>query len=218
MDRFTPIDMETWPRKDLYELYTKAWMNMTFSASMKLRAENLVRFQKAHGQKLVPALLYIISREISKDQAFTLAIQDGVLGSWEKLHPLYPVLNENGTFSFHTTPLDGDFRSFYDAYMREKEETAGKTGAYVSTVPLNNYIISIMPYFAFDSFTFSLKNQKNYYAPILSVGKYDENYLLPIAATVNHAVCDGYHVSELFRRIQEAFDNPEEYLSANENA
>ena len=117
----------------------------------------------------------------------------------------------------HLLGYDHEVGGLEAVRMREKEETVGKTGAYVSTVPLNNYIISIMPYFAFDSFTFSLKNQKNYYAPILSVGKYDENYLLPIAATVNHAVCDGYHVSELFRRVQEAFDNPAEYLSANEN-
>ena len=84
----------------------------------------------------------------------------------------------------------------------------------VSEIPLNNYVISIMPFFAFDSFSFSLKNIKHYYAPILSIGQYDpESGLMPVAATVNHAVCDGYHLSGLFRRIQAAFDNPEEWLA-----
>ena len=204
--------METWPRKELFELYTKSWMSTSFAASMKLRAEKLVKLLKARGQKLVPALLYVISREVSRDPAFTVAIQDGVLGNWEKIHPVYPVLNDNGTFTFHNTMLTDNYQDFYGAYLREKEENAGQKGAYASIMPLNNYIISIMPFFAFDSFSFALKNQKNYFAPILSVGKYDEDYRMPVSATVNHAVCDGYQVSELFRRVQEAFDNPEEWL------
>lgn len=213
MDHFTPIDKETWPRKALFELYTKAWMEMTFSASKKLRAENLVKLQKARGQKLVPALLYIFAKELSRDQAFTVANKDGVLGCWDKIHPIYPVLNDTGTFTFHTTPVDGDFQSFYDAYLREKAENFDKLGAYASSdMPFNGFIISIMPYFAFDSFSFSLKNIKNYYAPIISIGKYDENGLLPVSATVHHAVCDGYHLSALFDRLQAAFDRPEECL------
>ena len=213
MDQFTAIDKETWPRRELFERYTKSWMEMTFSASLKLRAENLVKWQKARGQELIPALLYIFSKEISKDQAFTIAVKDGVLGYWDKMHPLYPVLRDDGNFTFHTAPVDGDYPSFYAAYQREKAENADKTGAYASLLPVNGYIIYIMPYFAFDSFSFSLKNVKNFFAPIISIGQYDENYLLPVAATVNHAVCDGYHLSELFRRIQEAFDHPEAWCT-----
>lgn len=74
-------------------------------------------------------------------------------------------------------------------------------------------MISIMPFFAFDGFTYSLKNIKNYFAPIIAIGKYDEEYRLPVSATVNHATCDGWHLSELFRRVQEDFDHPEEALS-----
>ena len=213
MDQFTQIDKKTWARKHLFALYTKPYMLTNFSASMKLKAEKLVKYQKAQGQKLVPALLYIISKEISKDTAFTVAVKDGFLGYWDSMHPMYPVLNENGTFTFHTTRVAGTFPEFYDAYLREKEENAGKTGAYASLMPLNSYVISIMPYFAFDSFSFELKGQKDYFAPVVSVGKYDENYLMPVAVTVNHAVCDGYQLSELFNRIQKAFDNPGEYLS-----
>ena len=133
MDHFVEIDKATWPRRELYELYTKTWMEQTFSASVKLRVEKLINCQKAHGQKLVPALLYIFSRELSRDQAFTLAIKGGTLGCWDRIHPVYPVRNENGTFTFHTTPVGDDFASFYEAYMREKEENAGKMGSYVLT-------------------------------------------------------------------------------------
>ncbi len=212
MDCFTPIDKETWPRKSLFELYTRSWMEMTFAVSVKVRAEKLVKLQKERGQKLVPALLYIVSREVSRDQAFTVAIKDGVLGYWDRMHPMYPVLNDNGTFSFHTTPVDGDFPTFYQAYLREKEENAGKTDAYACEMPFNVYTLSIMPFFAFEAFAFSMKNPKNFLAPIISIGKYDEDYRMPMAATVNHAICDGYQASELFRRIQEAFDHPEEAL------
>ncbi len=212
MDHFTEIDKETWPRMECYKLYTTKWLEQTFSATMKMSVEKLINCQKAHGQKLVPALLYIFSREFSRDQAFTIAVKDGKLGYWDRIHPVYPVLNENGTFSFHTTPVRDDFGSFYDAYMREREENADKTGINVSLLFTNGYVISIMPFWPFESLSHSLKYIKNYYAPIVAIGKYDEEYRLPVAVTVNHAVCDGWHLSELFRRVQEAFDNPEEYL------
>lgn len=214
MDRFTPIDVKTWPRKALYELYNKSWMEASFSATMRVKVENLVKYQKERGQKFVPALLYIFTKELSGDPAFTLAVQDGQVGHWERLHPMYPVLNENGTFTFHYTPVEGDFRSFYDAYLREKEESAGRIGAYASgNMPFNSYCISIMNYFPFDSFSFSMKNNKNYYAPVIFIGKYGEDCLMPVSVTVNHAACDGFHVSELFRRLQEAFDHPEKWLA-----
>ena len=213
VDRFTEIDRETWPRKALFELYTKAWMEMTYSATVKLRAERLVKRQKARGQKLTPALIYLFTREISRDRAFTTAIRDGTLGYWDRLQPVYPVLNDDGTFTFHTARVEGDFPVFYDAYLREQAENAGKRGAYASNdMPVNGYTISVMPFLAFDSFSFSLKNIKHYFAPIISIGKYDDNFLLPVAATVNHAVCDGYHLSELFRRLQDAFDHPDAWL------
>ena len=173
MDRFTEINKETWPRRELFERYTKSWMEMTFSVSLKLRAEHLVKWQQAQGQELTPALLYIFSKELSRDQAFTMAVKDGVLGYWDKIHPLYPVLREDGNFTIHTTPVDGDYPGFYAAYLRERAENAGKTGAYASELPVNGYILYIMPYFAFDSFSFAPKNLKNYFAPIMSIGKYD---------------------------------------------
>ena len=212
MDRFFEIDKETWPRKELFNLFSKPWMATSFTANMKLRAEKLVRLQKARGQKLVPALLYIFSRELSRDQAFTIAVKDGVLGFWERIHPMYPLLNENGTFTFHTARVDGDFPAFYDAYMREKTENEGKLGAYASDMPFNVFSISVMNYFPFDSFSLSMNINKFSYAPYVFMGKYDESYRLPASVTVNHAVCDGFHVSELFRRVQEAMDAPEEYL------
>lgn len=212
MDTFTPIDRETWPRRELFELYTEYWTTTTFAVSVKLNAEKLVKYQKSRGQKLVPALLYAFSSEISKDMAFTVALINGVVGHWDKMHPMYPVLNENGTFTFHTTPLTEDFDTFYKNYLQEKIDSEGKIGAFSTEMPPNAFIISIMPYFRFEAFSFAMKNPKNYYAPIVSIGKYDENYVLPVAATVNHAVCDGYHISELFRRVQYKFDHPEEWI------
>ncbi len=213
MDLFTPIEKETWPRRELFQLFSKSMMGAGFSASVKLRAENLVKLQKARGQKLVPALLYVFAKEISRDPAFTFAVKDGVMGHWDRMHPMYPVLNENGTFTFHTTRADGDYRSFYEAYMREKTEYTEKPAAYASDMPFNCFSISTMNYFPFDSFSFSMNNNYKFsYAPVVSIGKYDENYEMTVSVAVNHAVCDEKNVAELFTRLQAAFDSPEEYL------
>ena len=211
LDKFTPIDRENWERKELFELYTEIWTATTFAASVRLDVEKLVKTQKERGEKLVPALLYVFSREVSRDMAFTVAVRDGVVGSWEKMHPMYPVLNENGTFTFHSTRVDGDYASFYSAYMEEKVRTAGRIGAFASSMPPNSYIISIIPYMDFEGFSFAMKNPKYYLAPIIEIGKYDEKYTMPASITVNHAVCDAHHISELFNRVQRALNHPEEW-------
>lgn len=39
--------------------------------------------------------------------------------------------------------------------------------------------------------------------PIITAGKYDDNYQMPVNITIAHAVADGYHIGLFFEYLQE---------------
>ena len=102
MDRFEKIDMQLWPRAEIYRLYTEQWTTVTYSITKKLSAAKLVPYLKERGIKLAPALIWLVSREVNRIENFRLAIQDGALGRWDVIHPLFPTLNEQENMTFHS--------------------------------------------------------------------------------------------------------------------
>lgn len=215
MDRFIPIDRSTWERDSLFRLYTEIFTTTHFSSSVRIDVTETVKMAKERGEKFVPAVLYCFSRELSRETAFCVAERQGVLGRWEVMHPVYPVLNPSGHFTFHTIRYCEDYSKFYADYIAEQERSRDAREAYAEPAPENSYIISVMPFLKFESFAFSFKNAKGYYTPTISVGKYAEEngrLMMPIAATVNHATTDGYHVSLLYDGIERLMLDPGEWM------
>ena len=59
MDRFELIDMDTWPRAELYRLYTEVWSTVTYSVTKKLSAAKLVPYLREKGVKFAPAIFRV---------------------------------------------------------------------------------------------------------------------------------------------------------------
>ncbi|MDE7372502.1 MAG: chloramphenicol acetyltransferase CAT, partial [Clostridia bacterium] len=101
MDKFKPIDINTWPRAEEYRLFTEKWSTICYTVTVKVSVQNTVSFLKEKGIKFVPAILWLITRELQKQENFMLAVKDGKLGKWEAIHPMYPVINSTGNITFH---------------------------------------------------------------------------------------------------------------------
>lgn len=216
MDKFTVVDMENWDRAPFYKLYTEEWHSIYGSATKKLDVTATVAECKARGIKLAPALIYCTGLALNERECFRLGIKDGEVGHWDKLHPIYPVRNENmNTYAFHTTKFTDSFKTFYKGYMQEREsgvETKGKM--FVGDIPQNNFQISIMPVTDFDSSNFSMGSYRYFFPPIVVMGKYTGNRkkTIPVAITINHAAVDGYDVGMFFTGLQNYLSNPDKWI------
>ena len=211
MDNFKAIDMETWPRAEFYKLYTEIWTTQVYTLTKKLSVKKIVPFLKERGIKFVPAVIWLVSREVNRIENFRLAVKDGKLGEWNVIHPMFPTLNAYKNITFHSLDFQEDFKSFYEAYLEEQRENLSKTCLWATKVPENFFIVSVMPFLHFDASAMQLKNAKGYYAPFLAIGKYNEQMQLPCAITGNHAGHDAWHAAQLFDGIQKGFDNPDEW-------
>ena len=211
MDHFEIIDMDQWPRAELYNLYTQVWSTVTYSLTKQLSAAKLVPYLKERGIKFVPALMWLVSREINRIENFRYAIQDGKLGRWDVIHPMFPTLNADENMTFHGLRYQEDFSAFYGAYLEEQRENRDKTNLWANKIPENNFMVSIFPWLHFDASSMQLKNAKGYYAPFIAIGQYNGEMELPCMLMGNHAVADAWHVAKFFNGLQEGMDHPSQW-------
>ena len=99
---FTPIDKETWPRREYFDHYVTR-NPCTYSMTVRLDVTNI----KKRGLRLYPALLYALATVVNRHQEFRYSIREGVLGFYDRLEPSYAVFHkEDETFSLLWTPYD----------------------------------------------------------------------------------------------------------------
>jgi chloramphenicol O-acetyltransferase type A len=211
MDHFERINMETWPRAGIYKLYTEGWGTVTYSLTKKLSVAKLVPYLKENGIKFVPAVMWLVSREINRIENFRLSVRDGDLGRWAVIHPMFPTLNANEDMTFHGLRHTEDFREFYESYLKEQAENREKTCLWANRIPPNFFMVSIFPWLHFDASSMQLHNAKEYFAPFIAIGQYNEEMELPCMLMGNHAATDAWHVAQFFSRLQEGFDDPSQW-------
>ena len=200
---FTRIDRDAWPRKEYFEHYFLA-VPCTYSAVFKLDITKLLHSEK----KLYPAMLYYLSTVVNRHQEFRMAFnQAGELGFYDIVHPCYTIFHKDSeTFSNLWTAYATDYRVFYAAYERDLAAYGNQPGLMArSDTPENTFPVSMLPWASFEGFNLNLQKGYNYLPPIFTMGRfYEENgkTLLPLAAQVHHAVCDGFHLCRFINELQ----------------
>lgn len=212
MDNYTYIDMETWPRADLYRLYTEGWGTVTYSLTKKLSVAKFLPYLKERGIKFSPAIIWLVSHQINRIENFRLAVRDGKLIRWDVIHPMFPTLNAHENMTFHGMRHEENFQDFYQAYLQELEQNRDKTSLWANKIPKNFFMVSILPWLHFDASSMQLKNAKEYFAPFIAIGQFNEEMLMPCMLMGNHAATDAWHVSQFFDMLQDAMDHPEQWF------
>ena len=77
---FNVIDLDTWKRKSYYQHYVHT-VRCTYSITVNIEIDSLVKELKLRGIKAYPAQIYILSRAVNNFQEFRMAINThGELG------------------------------------------------------------------------------------------------------------------------------------------
>ena len=94
--------------------------------------------------------------------------------------------------------------SFYKNITYDMELGKTKRGIKVKLgQPANFYCVSCTPWTVFTAVSSRMVNGGAAFFPIITAGKYDENYQMPVNITIAHAVADGYHIGLFFEYLQE---------------
>ena len=220
---FYVIDLNTWKRRAYYEHYMNT-VRCTYSVTINIEVEELVKKIKTLGLKTYPVQIYMLSKIVNEFQEFRMAINShGNLGWWDTTNPSYAIFNKTTkTFSSVYTPFNQDFPTFYDSCIKDIEAFGDSEVLFPqSDVPENVFTISSLPWVSFTGFNLNAYGEGTYLPPIFTIGRYFEQSgkkYMPLAVQAHHAVCDGYHVGKYAEALQDMAIDLSSWLSGRGTA
>ena len=207
---FHPIDRESWERREYFEHYfTLVPCSYSMTVQLDITRLHISRL------RLYPAMLYCLTKEVNRRREFRTAINSsGQLGYYDNMHPSYTVFRrDDETFTNIWTEYDPDFSSFLKAYESDVDKYTALPGfAAKPDAPENCFNVSMIPWQSFEGFNLNLPKGGDYLLPIFTMGRFHEEngrILLPLAAQVHHAVCDGFHLCRFLGELSELVDSDE---------
>lgn len=209
---FTPIDLQTWPRGQMFYYFAK--MAPTgYSMTVNVDVTEFRKTLKTAGFRFFPAYLWVITRNLNRQMEFKIAEQDGKLGFYDTLTPLYASFHEDDhTFSLMWTEYTEDFRKFHRRYLENQKQYGSNHGVLSqpqTPPPANAYTVSCLPWVSFSHFAVHSYENKTYYFPSVEAGKFLEQngrILMPLSLTCHHATTDGYHIKCFLETLQKDMD------------
>lgn len=165
---FTPIDLPKWPRGQMFWYFTK--MAPTgYSLTVDMNVTKLKECLKNHGYKFFPAYLWLVTKNLNEQLEFKLAEQNGVLGYFDTLTPLYAAFHDDDkTISFMWTEYNDNFPEFHRQYLDDQRRFGENHGVLCQPLtlpPPNAYTVSCLPWVSFNSFSVHSYENKPYYFP-----------------------------------------------------
>lgn len=215
---FHPIDFDNWDRKQYFYYFTQM-LPTGYSLSIEVDITNTYNLVKTLNIKFFPVYLYVASKLISEQQEFRIAKIEEQLGCYEVLHPSYACFHQDDkTMSNMWTEYTPNFEDFYQNYLDDQKQYAGNHGilAKPTVPPLNNFMIGMLPWTQFTSYSPIPYVNSDYYFPVLQAGKFFERNskkMMPLSISVHHAVADGYHVGLFLEKFQEYMYHPETWIT-----
>ena len=204
----TFLDMETYPRKSHFEYFgSLAYPYVGFTVNVDVT--NPIRFAKERAASTFLAILYVAVKAANAVPELRQRIVDGRIAEYDYCNIGYTVALPDKTFCNCYTESRMSIEEFFvDAKARQEE--AAKHPGFVNPDEEETGLIfaSCVPWLAF--------TQCIQPAPIpadcnprIVFGKYikeGDRTLMPLHIQCNHALVDGYHLSEFYRIFQEMAD------------
>lgn len=171
---FTPIDFNTWPRREMFYYFSR--MAPTgYSLTVSLDVTKLRETVKQAGMKFFPAYLWLVTRCLNEQTEFKCAIRDGQLGYYDTLTPLYATMHpETHTISLMWTEYCESFLEFHRRYVENQNQYGEHHGvlSQPGTPPENAYTVSCLPWVDFTHFPFTATGKRITFSPASRRGRW----------------------------------------------
>lgn len=211
---FNIIDYNTWDRREIYERFGEK-NNCAYYITIQMDGTKLLKKIKENGIRLYPTMIYLFSKVANSDKNYRFyKNDDGKIGFFDRVDPLYTVMRKTGLFTHKVTIYNNNFKTFYSDFLLD-EKTAIDCDKLYCDEPLqeNLLCISVTSTLHFTSMSFNTPmspDGANSYIPFSVIGKYiEENgkILLPVCTEFSHTINDGAHAEKFYKLLQEEMDN-----------
>ena len=204
MDRY--IDVETWPRKDAYHLFSKGYLPF-FAVTTPLDVTELRRFTKKEGLSFYRAMVYIVTRAMNELEPFRLRIRRDGIAVCETVSPSYTTAGRDGSFGISDVEyLPGETMADFCRRALEKEAGQREQMVVQDDVRDDLIFISTVPWFVTTSVLQEQPTDPDDSFPRVLWDRIHEEkgrQLVNFTGQLNHRLVDGSHVRDLLLRMEE---------------
>lgn len=204
MDRY--IDVETWPRKDAYRLFSRGYLPY-FSVTTPLDVTELRRFTKKEGLSFYRAMVYIVTKAMNELEPFRLRIRKDGIAVCETVSPSYTTAGRDGSFGISDVEyLPGETMVDFCRRALEKEASQREQMVVQDDVRDDLIFISSVPWFVTTSVLQEQPTDPDDSFPRVLWDRVHEEkgrQLVNFTAQLNHRLLDGSHVRDLLLRMEE---------------
>lgn len=209
---YKTIDINTWNRGKLFKFYIDN-MRIVMSLTVDIDVTRLVRFDKKHGIKFYPSMIWAVSKIVNAHDEFKYGWDNlGNLIKWDFISPSYADFHkEDECFTKLTTQFSEDIFEFHRRFLDDRERYR-HIRAFAENQPPNFFDVSCLPWVRYRHFDVHVFDEGKFLAPVITWGKYEINngrMIMPLTINIHHAVADGFHLSRFFIEVQELIDSLE---------
>ena len=202
------IDLATWERRDLFDLYMTR-LKLVMNVTVDVDVTRLVRFCHKKGLKFYSVMMWLVGRRMNAHDEFRYHItEEGELLHFDYVSPSYTDFHpETGKFVKFVTEYSPDLREFCARVAADRELHKNDEGFLPQ--PINVFDISCLPWLHYNSLTLHVDEGRSTLYPVIIWGKHEKRgfrRILPVTLNMNHAVCDGFHLSRFFTELREDID------------
>ena len=207
------LDINTWNRKDHYEIFRK--MELPYAGiSANLDISKFYQIVKKNNLSFFKCILYAVCRTANEIEEFRYRILEDEVYIIDRVSPSFTLLNDDKTYSYCQSEYDIDFTKFYKELDEKMQSVINKVSVKYENRNDLIYATSI-PWVSFTNLLHPVSVNGDS-VPRFAIGKYykdGEKMLLPFSLQIHHALMDGYHMGLYFESIQKLLDNFESVLT-----
>jgi chloramphenicol O-acetyltransferase type A len=201
------IDLETWPRAELYRHF-RSYAKPHFAVTSRVDVSALMRAKAARGISVYRACLYAVSRGLHAHPALLTRFRGDAVMQYETCSLSMTVATPEGGFNYAYVDCAPDWEDFdrdaADAIAEARARTCLSPDAGNDCVA---YLTSL-PWMDFTAFDNALVS-KDDCIPRVAWGRITpegNRHRMALSIEVHHALIDGAHLGAFFEAVQEAFD------------
>lgn len=216
-NKYKVIDIDNWKGKKHY-LWFKEYKTPYYGMTVRMDITKLYKLIKEKKYSFFISFMYIINIALSEIEEFRLRIKGNDVLLYDKIHPAYTVMTNDGVFDNCNNEFVEDFLEFNHITRNAIEKV--KVGLkmdkeYNDPNTLDQFYYTCLPWIDFINISHPMTDDNNSCIPRIVWGKYDvkeEKTEITLGIQVNHALVDGKPLSDAFIKIQEMLDNVNLYI------
>lgn len=214
------IDLENWERKSHYEWFS-SFADPSVAYDVKMNITKVLSFCKEKKMSSFSVIMYVICNCINENKAMRLRVLNDKVYEVEKANVAYTIMVNDTCFVNCRADMKNGFYAYLDDIENNKKKYNNSNyvqDEYNSTSVIDDIYCSCTPWLNFVSVKQPIPDMspENKAIPRACWGKYyneGDSVFMTLNITANHALVDGLDISNVFNKIQDTFDNIDDFIA-----